>query len=202
MKAKTTEFCPEAIKKQLLEWQKKGWLTIEYSNDELLPPIKSSEERTPHEEKKELSIEEQWCNKLKEIAKTISSKLNNKLIEINPRGYSSSYKFFFDSEGFCKMMDELCKNHRNDITQYLHKTKKPTGVTFVFPFLGEILNALIFNKKEIQKADMEDVFSYLGYKGSVAIKKLSMHGIISRNPDANLLVEKAKMIARRSVTAE
>ena len=201
MKIKVSKQCPNEVRTQLFEWQKKGWLTIESSDNEILPHVEPSDERTQPKEKKDLPkdlpIEEQWCNKLKEVAEAISTRLNNKTIEINPRGNSGSYIFFFDSKRFCAMMDELLNNYRSDISQYLHRTKKPTGVTFIFPFLGEILNSLIFNKKELQKVDLKDVFSHLGYNSSVAVKKLSLKHKISHDLDKTLLIEKAKMIGRR-----
>ena len=100
------------------------------------------------------------------------------------------------------MLDELYRNHHNYITAYLHGTKKPTGVTFIFPFLGEILNSLIFNKKELQKTDLKEVFRSFKYNSDTAVKKLSFHCMLYKNPDAKLLVETAKMIGRKYANAE
>ena len=203
MKIETTNKCPKKVRAQLLEWQKKGWLM----SDECLPQDEPSDDCTQLDKcngpSRDLTIEEQWCKKLKDIANAISETLNQKTIETNARGISGSYVFEFDSEGFCKMMDQLILRYRRDISQYLHGTKKPTGVTFVCSFFGEILNALIFNEKKIQKVDLAIVFKNLGYDGDVAVKKLSTHHSFDRSQDKKLLREKTLSIGRQlTVKAE
>ncbi len=203
MEAKTTKQCPQEVKRQLLAWQKCGWIEVQLPEDEL------AEQQTIHqvkdnkdlelsiEDERELPIEEQWCERLKTIAKQMSSTLNETKISTNARGYSGCYTFSFYSEGFCNMMDELLRDYRSDITSYLHNTKKPTGVTLVLPFLGEIIREHIFNKKELQKTDLADIFKKIGYNGDVAVKKLSMHSKLDINPDTRLLLEKAKMLGKK-----
>jgi len=95
------------------------------------------------------------------------------------------------------MMDELLDNYSSDIKAYLHGTHKPTGVTFIFPFLGEILNAHLFNGTDLQKKDLKPIFESFKYNGRTAVNKLSIHDKLSRNNNAMLLVEKAKIIGKK-----
>ena len=186
-----------------MEWEEKGWLTIILTPDDVeeddsfVPP-----NETRKEEPLKDPIELIWCKRLKAIARKISKLLDNQRINTHARGIPGTYTFLFDSKGFCKMIDELYRNHHNYITAYLHGTKKPTGVTFVFPFLGEILNSLIFNKKELQKTNLKEVFKLFKYNSDTAVKKLSIHSKLYKNPDAKLLVETAKMIGKRVANAE
>lgn len=203
MVIKTNKICPQKVKVKLLEWEKCGWLTINHTCEDVeeyesFTP-KSLPQRTEHtQEPKELV----WCNQQKSIVRKIAEELNNKIIKTNARGLHRSYIFKLDSDGFCKMIDELYRIHKPYITDYLRKTKKPIGVTYIFPFLGEILKALIFNKKELQKIDLEPVIKTFGYISNTALKKLSCHKKIYTNPDARLLVETAKTIGKRFATAE
>ena len=100
------------------------------------------------------------------------------------------------------MIDELLNNHRKYITNYLKGTRKPTGVTYIFPFLGEIINAHLFNDSKLQKCDLEDIFIKFNYDGRTAVSKMSIHSKLYRNQDAKLLVETAKSIAKKHVRSE
>ena len=140
--------------------------------------------------------------RLKAIAKVISEVLDNQEIKTNSRGYSGSYIFHFDSEGFCAMMDELLSNHSKDIKYYIKGTRKPTGVNHIFPFFGEIINARLFNDDKLRKCDLKDIFKKFKYNGSTAVRKMSIHSKFDRNQDAKLLVEIAKSIAKKHVKSE
>ena len=195
--------CPQVVKDQLKEWEEKGWLTINLTPDD----VEEDDSFVPQnqiskEEPLNVPIELIWCKRLKAIARKISKLLDNHQINTNARGIPGTYSFLFDSKGFCKMIDELYCNHHNYITAYLHGTKKPTGVTFISPFLGEMLNSLIFNKKELQKTDLKEVFKLFKYNSDTAVKKLSLHCKLYKNPDARLLVETAKMIGKKYANAE
>lgn len=203
MTLQTNDSCPQGIKEKLLEWEKCGWLTINHTCEDVeeqksFTPKRQQQKVENPQEPKELI----WCNQLKLIVNKIAEELNNKIIKTNARGLPRSYIFKLDSDGFCKMIDELYRIHKPYITDYLRKTKKPTGVTYIFPFLGEILKALIFNKKELQKTDIEPVIKTFNYNSKTALKKLSYHQKLYTNPDARLLVETAKTIGKKFATAE
>ncbi len=203
MQIKIKKECPQGVKDLLKEWEEKGWLTINLATDNVeeddsFVPLNQISKEEPLKEPIELI----WCKRLKAIARKISKLLNNQLINTHARGIPGNYTFLFDSNGFCKMIDELYRNHHNYITAYLHETKKPIGVTFIFPFLGEILKSQIFNKKELQKRDLKEVFKLFKYNSDTAVKKLSMHNKLYKNPDAKLLVEAAKMIGKKYANAE
>ena len=100
------------------------------------------------------------------------------------------------------MMDELLTNHRQHINNYIIGTRKPTGVNHIFPFLGEIINARLFNDKKLQKRDLKEIFEKFKYDGSTAVRKMSIHSKLYRNQDAKLLVEIAKSIAKKHVKSE
>lgn len=199
MTFKTTKECPQEVKDQLQKWLAYGWLSaegveneVEDVNDVTPPPSK------PHRiDITQDPIEVQWAKRLKAIARKISKELDNQTISTNPRGYLNVYIFKFNSEGFCNMIDELLKNHSQYIKNYLKGTHKPTGVTYIFPFLGEIIKAQLFNDDKLQKRDLEDIFKEFKYNGSTAVSKMSIHGKLYRNPDARLLVETAKSIAKK-----
>lgn len=204
MRFQTTNECPQEAKDQLLKWLEYGWLSaegveneVEDVNDVTPPPSK------PHKiEKIQVPIEVQWAKKLKAIARKISKELDNQTISINTRGYSSSYIFKFNSKGFCGMIDELLSKYSPYIKNYLKGTQKPTGVTYIFPFLGEIINAHLFNDSKLQKCDLEDIFIKFNYDGRTAVSKMSIHSKLYRNQDAKLLVETAKSIAKKHVRSE
>lgn len=195
--------CPKEVREKLSEWEKRGWITINNSSDELDEQETNTPQCNPtHETKPQKTSEQIWCERIKHIANNISQTLNNQTLTKNTRGIPGSYTFKFDSEGFCKMIDELYNNHKRKITDYLHNTNKPAGVTFVFPFLGEILNSNIFNNKELQKTDLKQAFKSLGYNADTAVIKLSSHNKLYRNQEAKLFIETAIMIGERIKKAE
>ena len=203
MKLLIKEICPQEVKEKLLEWEKCGWITINHTNEDVEEHKPFTSQSQPQKEVHPLEpIELVWCNQLKSIVNKIAEELNNKVITTNARGLPRSYIFKLDSNGFCKMINELYRIHRSYISNYLHDTKKPTGVTFIFPFLGEMLKALIFNKKELQKVDLEPVIKIFSYNSNTALKKLSFHQKLYKNPDARLLVETAKTLGKRFAIAE
>ena len=200
----TTNECPQKVKDQLQKWLECGWLSadgveneVEDVNDVTPPPSKPQKIAKTQD-----PIEVQWAKRLKAIVRKISKELDNQTINTIPRGHSSVYIFKFNSEGFCSMIDELLNNHRKYITNYLKGTRKPTGVTYFFPFLGEIIKAHLFNNDKLQKRDLEDIFKNFKYNGRTAVSKMSIHGKLYRNQDAKLLVETAKSIAKRHVWSE
>lgn len=192
--------CPQEVIEKLLQWEKKGWLTVDLT-EELENDVEVWEPQTSvtKEESSQRPIEVLWVERLKSIAKELSKSLDNQVVITNRRGYPGSYKFKFNSKAFCNMMDELLNNYSSDIKAYLHDTRKPTGVTFVFPFLGEILNAHLFNGADLQKKDLKPIFESFKYNGRTAVSKLSTNGKFTKNKDAVLLVEKAKMIGKKYV---
>lgn len=198
MKVKIKDTCPQEVKEKLLQWQKEGWLTVDLSsNVEKKVEVLKPQLNITKIESSPKPIEALWVDCLKSIAIRISKVLDNQEIITNQRGCPSSYKFKFNSKGFCKMMDELLDNYSSDIKAYLHGTHKPTGVTFIFPFLGEILNAHLFNGTDLQKKDLKPIFESFKYNGRTAVNKLSIHYKLSRNNNAMLLVEKAKIIGKK-----
>ena len=198
MKVKIKDACPQEVKEKLLQWQKEGWLTVDLScNVEKEVEVLKPQLNITKDESSPKPIEVLWANRLMTIARKISKTLDNQEIATNKRGNLGSYKFKFNSKGFCKMMDELLDCYSSDIKAYLHGTHKPTGVTFIFPFLGEILNAYLFNSTDLQKKDLKPIFESFKYNGRTAVNKLSIHDKFARNKDAVLLVEKAKLIGKK-----
>lgn len=200
MQAIIKKTCPQEVIEKLLQWEKKGWLTVDLTDEVeddvevLKPQPKVTKEESSHE-----PIEVLWVKRMKAIARKVSKTLDNQNIITKKRGYPGSYKFKFNSKGFCNMMDDLLNNYSSDIKAYLHDTRKPTGVTFIFPFLGEILNAHLFNGADLQKKDLMPIFESFKYNGRTAVSKLSTHGKFTKNNDAVLLVEKAKMMGKKYV---
>ncbi len=203
MEIKYNIICPQEVKEKLLEWEKCGWITINHTKEDVQEKEyrilqRTHTKKTNSQKPKELI----WCEQLKSIANKVSEELDNQTIATNAKGIKGAYIFHFDSKGFCKMMDELYKNHKSKITYYLHNTKKPIGVTIIFPFLGEIITSQIFNNKELQRTDLKHVFSTLGYKGDVAVRKLSTNKKLSKKADVKVLFETAKMLGKRVTTAK
>lgn len=204
MTYKTTKECPQEVKDQLQKWLDYGWLSADgFENEvedvyDVTPPPSKPPKKEVTQEPKEV----QWAKRLKAIARKISKELDNQIVSTNSRGYSSSYIFKFDSKGFCGMIDELLSNYSPYIKSYLKGTHKPTGVTYIFPFLGEIINAHLFNDDKLQKSDLEDILNKFKYNGRTAVSKMSISGKLNRNQDAKLLVETAKSIAKKHVRSE
>lgn len=201
---KFSKNCPQEVKVQLQKWMESGWLTVESVENEVEDvsdnmPLPS---KSRNIEETQDPIEVQWVKRLKDIASKIAKELDNQLITTNIRGYPGSYTFHFDSKGFYAMMDELLSNHSQKINNYLRCTRKPTGVNHIFPFLGEIIKARLFNDKKLQKRDLKEIFEKFKYNGSTAVRKMSIHSKLYQNQDARLLVEVAKSIAKKHVKSE
>ena len=204
MRIKLNGCAPHSVKEQILEWQQQGWVIIEQSSDEgnetshnYAKPGKyiNVDEGTVTEES--ISVELEWVNQLKAIGKEIAKQLNQLEIQTRARGLPRSYIFVFNAEGFCKMLDKLLEYHKNYIADYLHHTRKPKGVTLICPFLGEIINAHLFNTQDIQKTDLKEVLAKFYNNTETAVKKLSIHSKLLKNQDAQLLVEVAKTIGKK-----
>ena len=198
------EGAPLSVKEKLLEWQRQGWVIIEQSsdadtetsfNDHKPGKYINADEGTSNDES--VSIEQEWVNQLKAIGKEIAKQLNQLEIQTRARGLPRSYIFVFNAEGFCKMLDKLLEYHKNYIADYLHHTRKPKGVTLICPFLGEIINAHLFNTQDIQKTDLKEVLAKFYNNTETAVKKLSIHSKLLKNQDAQLLVEVAKTIGKK-----
>lgn len=204
MKIKFFKNCPQEVKVQLQKWMESGWLTVESVENEVedVSDITPPPSKSRNIEESQDSIEVQWVKRLKDIASKITKELDNQLITTNNRGYSGSYTFHFDSKGFCAMMDELLSNHSQYINNYIRCTRKPTGVNHIFPFLGKIINARLFNDDKLRKCDLKEIFKKFKYNGSTAVRKMSIHSKFDRNQDAKLLVEIAKSIAKKLVKSE
>ena len=185
MQVHIKQTCPQEVIEKLLQWEKKGWLTVDLT-EELENDVEVWEPQTSvtKEESSQEPIEVLWVKRLKSIAKELSKSLGNQVVTTNKRGYPGSYKFKFNSKAFCNMMDELLNNYSSDIKAYLHDTRKPTGVTFVFPFLGEILNAHLFNGADLQKKDLKPIFESFKYNVRTAIAKFLTNSTLTKDYDA------------------
>ena len=195
---KINEGAPLLIKEQVLKWQHKGWVTIidDSVNEDSQEQTIDVEDRTGDDDDT-IDIVQEWVNQLKAIAGQIDKTLNKQIIDTRARGLPGAYAFKFNAKGFCSMLDELIEYHYSHISSYLHETRKPRGVSFVCPFLGEILKAHLFNTEKLQKCDLKDVLSRFYTNPDTAVKKLSIHSELCRNEDAALLVEIAKTIGKK-----
>ena len=112
MQVHIKQTCPQEVIEKLLQWEKKGWLTVNLT-EELENDVEVWEPQTSvtKEESSQQPIEVLWVERLKSIAKELSKSLDNQVVITNRRGYPGSYKFKFNSKAFCNMMDELLNNY-------------------------------------------------------------------------------------------
>ena len=116
-----------------------------------------------------------FVGKCKDVARKIGE-LNGEKMTYTPKGKSIEYTFHFDAEGFCDMMDDLCKDYSEDIDDYLSKVQAPDGISIVLPFVGKILSDYIFSTQQsLHKSSLIDKLKEI-YDSDYIEKYLSYDG--------------------------
>ena len=120
----------------------------------------------------ELSPVDRFVNRVKAIAREAAKK-NGQRIVTNTRAWQGEYVFFVDGERIAKMMDDLRKNHKGKITDFLSDYSKCDGVTVVAPFIGKVLDIEALRSKDLQKSDLDFAFIPYYSNGTSAVKRMS-----------------------------
>lgn len=122
------------------------------------------------EEKSSLFI--QRC---KEVVNKIAE-LNGKQMTVNIKGKPLDYVAQFDADNCCKVLDELYKNHKSYIEDYLRTVQKPTGASIVLPFVGKIIENYTFSSQQsLYKERLTEKLKEI-YSDSTIQGLLSYHG--------------------------
>ena len=88
-----------------------------------------------------------FIGKCKEVVNKIAE-LNGKTMTVNIKGRLFDYVAQFDADNCCDVLDELYKNHKSYIDDYLSSVQKPTGISIVLPFVGKIIENYTFSSQQ------------------------------------------------------
>ena len=101
MQVHIKQTCPQEVIEKLLQWEKKGWLTVDLTdNVENDVEVWEPQNSVTKEESSQEPIEVLWVKRLKSIAKELSKSLGNQVVTTNKfdpqfniqlKEYSSSY---------------------------------------------------------------------------------------------------------------
>ena len=98
--------------------------------------------------------------------------LNGQRITTSARGHEGSYTFIVDVEGIKKALNDLIKNHKAKIEDYLRDKQNCESMTVVCPMVGYILRSHTMNSSNIQLSDI--AFALKDFYGeSTAVNYLS-----------------------------
>ena len=97
---------------------------------------------------------------------------NNQRITTSARGHEGSYTFAVDVKGINKALNDLLKNHKSKIDDYLKGKQDCEAMTIVCPLVGYILNTHTMNSSVLQLADISFALEDF-YGQSTAVNYLS-----------------------------
>ena len=98
--------------------------------------------------------------------------LNGQRITTSARGHEGSYTFVVDVEGIKKALNDLIKNHKAKIEDYLRDKQNCESMPVVCPMVGYILRSHTMNSSNVQLSDI--AFALKDFYGeSTAVNYLS-----------------------------
>ena len=109
--------------------------------------------------------------------------LNGQRINTYARGHEGSYTFEVNVDGIKKALQDLFKNHKNIIDDYLGDKVDCESMTVVCPVVGFILKSHTMNSSHLQLSDIGFALKEF-YGESTAVNYLSKK---LKSPEANLL---------------
>ena len=132
---------------------------------------KDKEEKPDHTPFIPMSDAERFVKRVTDIFNKVETR-NGQRINTSPRGHESSYTFAVDVTGINKALDDLLKNHKAKIDDYLKGRQNCEAMTVVCPLVGYILNTHTMNSSMLQLADIS--FALKDFYGeSTAVNYLS-----------------------------
>lgn len=136
-----------------------------------------------------------FVERVKEIMKK-AEKDNGKQKQNNSRSYTTTYIYYVDGKGFCKVMDELLTNYKYVIKDYLKGATAETAcsIKYVCPFIGNVLDTHLYSAAKMPKNEFKKVMQTIYGKGTSAVSKMS-----DKNPsnEAEVLYKTAKEIMEK-----
>ena len=120
----------------------------------------------------ELPPASRFVNRVKAIVMEAATKNGQKIVT-NTRAWQGEYVFFVDGERIGRMMDDLMKNHKEKIVEFLRPYQKCDGVTVVAPFIGKLLDMEELRARDLQKSDLDFAFAPYYNNGASAVKRMS-----------------------------
>ena len=98
--------------------------------------------------------------------------LNGQRITTSARGHEGSYTFIVNVDGIKKALNDLIKNHKAKIEDYLRDKQNCESMTVVCPMVGYILRSHTMNSSNVQLSDI--AFALKDFYGeSTAVNYLS-----------------------------
>jgi hypothetical protein len=166
---------PDEMAALVREWKK--WIpemTI-IQEETVVDQQKRVKEKKNKEEKPNplflMSDAERFVKRVADIFNKVETR-NGQRINTSPRGHESSYTFAVDVTGINKALDDLLKNHKAKIDDYLKGRQNCEAMTVVCPLVGYILNTHTMNSSMLQLADIS--FALKDFYGeSTAVNYLS-----------------------------